>query len=836
MKEVQNKWSTLKFNDDIWAKLIYFERNRRLAKAYVSAPVLTIDGSTSGLDGFRIGLSGIENTYRSLQSVGCLRSIGQGIKLKIDSQGNILIKKIGDKSALGQSQCSIWVKDWPSLSGTNNCSHLGSSKIADNVSMREIDDHDIFYKLFDMRKFRLMLEKSKLRKDDFLDWRHCVSIISFAQNVDSGPSKLTRTDILDNPCWIMLINIIAIDMLKSSISSENLSTRCNSSSLIKNHRLLESSKESKTSSRLLAVREPLHLSSSTSNLYPAPVSSRSSLLNRTRGESAITNQDEYLQHSTSTAKSSHSNSSDRVKKLRTTAGRYRSSMNKSSSNYRRYQSSQQLSVLERPTSNTIYTTFNSKYLNSKRYLKPDDATGLNSSSKGSLTSKSQWQILPQLARQPLRTSKDRRANFQVNREDDPSATLETCYPELSANYRSLSVVDLSSQRQARFARTIDLRNLQSSIKINYDDCPSEEDEDEVLAREPIEKSGKENLYDEQDALQKSSRNSLTARSKLFQDLPAPVGLAQQSQEALSSNCRCELRAARKPGSNLAAIGINHNKCEAVHGHQALVRSESDTVEQGDVGKKSQFGKLDLDAQQVVSRSSIASSSSSSGCPDNDYFMSQSSSSMSSSTASNEPEQFSQPASSSGIACSNGSTSDEYDDKPAKARGSKKSKEVDGKQACKFKSIHGDHICCLSGSTSSRLASAENLDCNCAIEDTFECDCCNCDCVYVKDTHANISRDTQECNCVDESIYDVLPAMDKSGLAFEQTTGQINKYCAPAPRAVPKQRGSSKEPKQAASWLERKKYTKMLPKFILSATNSDGPSSKTAAATLVPPQV
>lgn len=96
MKEVQNKWSTLELNYDIWAKLIYFEQNRRLAKAYVSAPVLTIDGSANGLDGFRIGLSGIDNKYRSLSSTRCLKSIGQGVKLKIDNQGNILIRKVAN--------------------------------------------------------------------------------------------------------------------------------------------------------------------------------------------------------------------------------------------------------------------------------------------------------------------------------------------------------------------------------------------------------------------------------------------------------------------------------------------------------------------------------------------------------------------------------------------------------------------------------------------------------------------------------------------------------------------------------------------------------------------
>jgi hypothetical protein len=33
----------------------YSERNRRVAKAYARAPVLTVNGSDDGFDGFRIG-------------------------------------------------------------------------------------------------------------------------------------------------------------------------------------------------------------------------------------------------------------------------------------------------------------------------------------------------------------------------------------------------------------------------------------------------------------------------------------------------------------------------------------------------------------------------------------------------------------------------------------------------------------------------------------------------------------------------------------------------------------------------------------------------------------
>lgn len=51
IQEVLDKW--LQIDDEIWAKVIVLERNRRVAKAYARAPVLTVNGSDDGFDGFR---------------------------------------------------------------------------------------------------------------------------------------------------------------------------------------------------------------------------------------------------------------------------------------------------------------------------------------------------------------------------------------------------------------------------------------------------------------------------------------------------------------------------------------------------------------------------------------------------------------------------------------------------------------------------------------------------------------------------------------------------------------------------------------------------------------
>ena len=70
-----SKWESI--DDEIWAKIIVLERNRRVAKAYARAPVLTVNGTDDGFDGFRIGLAGFENPMRDSKTEEAKRLIGQ---------------------------------------------------------------------------------------------------------------------------------------------------------------------------------------------------------------------------------------------------------------------------------------------------------------------------------------------------------------------------------------------------------------------------------------------------------------------------------------------------------------------------------------------------------------------------------------------------------------------------------------------------------------------------------------------------------------------------------------------------------------------------------------
>ena len=75
LHEVLSKWESI--DDEIWAKIIVLERNRRVAKAYARAPVLTVNGTDDGFDGFRIGLAGFENPMRDPKTEESKRLIGQ---------------------------------------------------------------------------------------------------------------------------------------------------------------------------------------------------------------------------------------------------------------------------------------------------------------------------------------------------------------------------------------------------------------------------------------------------------------------------------------------------------------------------------------------------------------------------------------------------------------------------------------------------------------------------------------------------------------------------------------------------------------------------------------
>lgn len=197
IQEVLDKWDSI--DDEIWAKVIVLERNRRVAKAYARAPVVTVNGSDEGFDGFRIGVAGFDNPMRDVGTEETIRQINQGFKLKMDDMGNILIKRL--------TKSPVYAKN------TLEETALSNDIIKLTNGLLEFEKP---FKLFDMKKFQQNVNRELKRQ--YPDRRklesQCISPISF------GTSS---SEILDCPIWVIIINVVAMEMLRTKIPPSRVS-------------------------------------------------------------------------------------------------------------------------------------------------------------------------------------------------------------------------------------------------------------------------------------------------------------------------------------------------------------------------------------------------------------------------------------------------------------------------------------------------------------------------------------------------------------------------------------------------------------------------------------
>lgn len=243
------------------------ERNRRIGKAYARVPIVTIDGSHElSYSGYKLALNGFDNPDRDEETEECRKRIGKGVKIKMDNFGNILIKRM--------SKTGVYVKEWinpapgisggssnstnassgagvgrsmpsrkelikaASMVGTGNHNHriLSSSSLMNGgvgtpssssggSSMDSPNDSaicdevlsingrlelDKIYVMFDIKKFQANINQELCRP--YPDRRkleqQCFSIVGLTRDSE---------DILNLPCWLMVINIVAIEMLNERL-------------------------------------------------------------------------------------------------------------------------------------------------------------------------------------------------------------------------------------------------------------------------------------------------------------------------------------------------------------------------------------------------------------------------------------------------------------------------------------------------------------------------------------------------------------------------------------------------------------------------------------------
>lgn len=136
----------------------------------------------------------------------------------MDDKGNILIKRVG--------RCSVYVK-----SLTNSPDGLGSCLGKDIIESKGKLEYKKVSTLFDIRSFQASITaelKTTYPQARKLE-SQCITAITFGK--ESG-----NIDLMESPSWIMIINIVALELLRSELPTVNLVNSINQSlvSLVKN--------------------------------------------------------------------------------------------------------------------------------------------------------------------------------------------------------------------------------------------------------------------------------------------------------------------------------------------------------------------------------------------------------------------------------------------------------------------------------------------------------------------------------------------------------------------------------------------------------------------------
>lgn len=193
LDEIVRKWASL--DNEIWAKVIIHERNRRVAKAYIRLPYLIVTGSKIGFDGYSIGLNGFENIYRDQETDFIVKNLEKGVRIKIDNEGNLILRKM--------THLSVQIKDW--LQQLTD----GTGSLSDDViALQGKIPYNKPIKVFDIDRFannlRVELEKPMPNRRRLA--KQCIIPIAFGKNV---------FNLLNSPSWLMVVNVHALRMIES---------------------------------------------------------------------------------------------------------------------------------------------------------------------------------------------------------------------------------------------------------------------------------------------------------------------------------------------------------------------------------------------------------------------------------------------------------------------------------------------------------------------------------------------------------------------------------------------------------------------------------------------
>ncbi|CAJ0917992.1 unnamed protein product, partial [Mesorhabditis belari] len=197
--EVLDKLEEGNLDDAIWGKIVIMEKCKRVAKAYLRKTTIIVDGSEDEFDGSTLGFNCFDNTYRDENTEEIRQKIGDGVILKVDYQGNI--------KGMARGTTPVICLGFKDSERRKNCI---SDRLARLQGRLNTNEEDKAFKIFDMRRFKSALDREI--SDGQPDAKNLLlkTTVRVALVKDGG--DMNRT-----PCWFTVINLIALDTLKSRI-------------------------------------------------------------------------------------------------------------------------------------------------------------------------------------------------------------------------------------------------------------------------------------------------------------------------------------------------------------------------------------------------------------------------------------------------------------------------------------------------------------------------------------------------------------------------------------------------------------------------------------------
>ncbi len=210
------------------------ERNRRVAKAYARTPVLTIAGgggsstnkssspsspsspSTNlvGFNGHRVTLGAFANAHRDRTVRAAIRAAGDGLQIRMDEEGNLLGKRSSERSEVSLLQNS----DLKQQQKLAKISAKNSVLLFDMAAFRSALEKEVLGGGKGVRRSLQTSSPSTLEKVRAALQAQCFVFLGFG-NGFSANSSSSSSSLLRTPVWAILVNLVALEMLFSSLPS-----------------------------------------------------------------------------------------------------------------------------------------------------------------------------------------------------------------------------------------------------------------------------------------------------------------------------------------------------------------------------------------------------------------------------------------------------------------------------------------------------------------------------------------------------------------------------------------------------------------------------------------